>query len=105
MKNIGLSETELEGMRGVFRAFPEIREVVLFGSRAKGTHRPQSDVDLALMGGIDGLQAEAIAEELEELPMPYQFDVKALDAIRYPPLREHIARVGVTIYRREGSGE
>jgi hypothetical protein len=46
------------------------------------------------------LRAEAIAEELEELPLPYRFDVKAYDAIGYAPLREHITRVGITLYRR-----
>jgi hypothetical protein len=49
----------------------------------------------------DDLQAEAVAEELDELPLPYHFDVKAYGAIRYAPLREHIARVGLTLYRRE----
>ncbi|HIJ83463.1 MAG TPA: hypothetical protein HPQ00_04570, partial [Magnetococcales bacterium] len=31
--------------------------------------------------------------------------VKAYDGIRYPPLLEHIRRVGVTIYRREEHGK
>ncbi|HTG45994.1 MAG TPA: nucleotidyltransferase domain-containing protein, partial [Verrucomicrobiae bacterium] len=34
----------------VFRRHPEVTRVILFGSRAKGTHRPSSDVDLALTG-------------------------------------------------------
>jgi predicted nucleotidyltransferase len=71
---------------------------VLFGSRAKGTATPASDIDLAFEGIDDPLRAEAIASELEELPLPYRFDVKALSSIRYPPLREHIARVGVRIH-------
>jgi hypothetical protein len=38
--------------------------------------------------------------ELDELPLPYRFDVKSLNSIRYLPLREHIMRVGVTIYSK-----
>ncbi len=101
MSAIGLTPHELELMRGVFRARPEIQEVILFGSRAKGTHRPMSDVDLALTGTSDILEAARLADALDQLPLPYIFDVQPLDRITYPPLREHIERVGVVIHRRE----
>jgi hypothetical protein len=55
---------------------------------------------LALEGIADPLQAAAVASELEELPLPYRFDVQALAAIRHRPLLEHIARVGVRIHGR-----
>ncbi|MBF0180738.1 MAG: nucleotidyltransferase domain-containing protein [Magnetococcales bacterium] len=105
MKNTGLREREMALLHAVFRQVAEIREVILFGSRAKGNHRPQSDVDLALVGVADPLKAEAVAEALDQLPMPYQFDVKAWDGIRYSPLMEHIRRVGVIIYCREEHGK
>ena len=101
MKDVGLAPHEIEMMLAVFRRIPAIVEVVLYGSRAKGNFQPESDIDLALVGVDDDLQAEAVAEELDELPLPYRFDVKACSAIRHAPLREHIARVGLTLYRRE----
>ncbi len=101
MKDIGLASHEIEMMQEVFRRIPATVEVVLFGSRAKGNFRPESDVDLALVGVDDDLQAEAAADELNELPLPYRFEVKACGTIRHAPLREHIARVGLTLYRRE----
>jgi predicted nucleotidyltransferase len=101
MKDFGLAPHEIEMIRAVFRRIPVIVEVVLYGSRAKGNFRPESDIDLALVGVDDDLQAEAVAEELDELPLPYHFDVKAYSAIQYKPLQEHIARVGLTLYRRE----
>jgi len=82
----------------VFKAHPGVREVRLFGSRAKGTHAPQSDVDLALLGKISLLEAQEIASELDELPLPYRFDVVVFDSIHYQPLREHIERVGIPLY-------
>jgi uncharacterized protein len=94
-----LSTAELAMLRGVFVKHPEVLSAVLFGSRAKGTHSPHSDVDLALRGEIAPLRAEAIASELDELPMPYIFDVQPLDSIENYTLREHIERVGITIYR------
>ncbi|HYU36245.1 MAG TPA: nucleotidyltransferase domain-containing protein [Thermoanaerobaculia bacterium] len=94
----GLTSRELDLIRTVLARHPAITGAILFGSRAKGTAQPESDIDLALEGIEDPLRAEAIASELEELPLPYRFDVKALAAIRYRPLLEHIARVGVRIH-------
>ena len=95
MKNPPLTPTELELVRSVFRLHPEVQTATLFGSRAKGTHSPRSDVDLAITGAVSALRAETIASELEELPLPYRFDVQALDQIRFKPLLEHIQRVGL----------
>ena len=98
MKAPPLTSQEIALFHRVFRKHAEIRAVKLFGSRAKGTHAPQSDVDLALWGKVDDLQAEAIAAELDELPLPYQYDVKAFEAIKLDPLRDHIERVGIPLY-------
>jgi len=93
-----LSSRELALILTVFSKHPEITNVTLFGSRAKGTHAPNSDIDLSVRGEIDDLQTEALSSELEELPLPYKFDVPAYDLIRSEPLREHISRVGIIIY-------
>jgi predicted nucleotidyltransferase len=85
-------------MRGVFRRHTAIAEVRLFGSRAKGTHSFRSDVDLALFGAIAPLEGQAVAAELDDLPLPYKYDVQVFDAIQSKPLREHIHRVGLTLY-------
>ncbi len=98
MNDTGLTNRELDLLRQVFRRFPKIRAVILFGSRAKGTHHPGSDIDLALVGPDDDLQTQAIAEALDLLPLPYRFDLKTYENIRHPPLLEHIERVGISIY-------
>lgn len=98
MKTPPLTPVELDLLLGVFRHHPEITAVKLFGSRAKGTHAPHSDVDLALWGQVDVLQAEAIAAELDALPLPYRYDVQPFESIKLRPLREHIERVGITLY-------
>jgi len=93
-----LSDHELRLVRDVFVRHPEVASVTLYGSRAKGTASQRSDVDLALSGELTQLQAEAIADELEDLPLPYHFDVCALKHIRHQPLQERIGRVGICIY-------
>ena len=97
-----LRPSELDIIRTVFERHPELTLVKLFGSRAKGTERPESDVDLALWGAVDALAAESIAAELDELPLPYHYDVKAFASIELDSLREHIERVGITIFPLRG---
>ena len=98
MTRAPLVASELELVLSVLRQHPEIESATLFGSRAKGTHSDRSDVDLALAGSLGALGAEAIAAELEELPLPYRFDVHDLGAITHPLLLEHIGQVGMVIY-------
>ncbi len=93
----GLSPREIELIREVLRRHAEIRGAILFGSRAKGTSLLNSDIDLALEGDFDPLRAEAIAAELDALPLPYQFDVRSLSHLEQEALRRHIERVGIQI--------
>lgn len=101
MKPPALQPSELEMVRSVFRLHPEVKTATLFGSRAKGTHRISSDVDLVVTGEVEPLRAESIAAELDELPLPYRFEVQPFNHINYDPLREHIKRVGIVIYPAE----
>lgn len=97
MRIYGLQDHETAQILGVFKEHPEVTGVILYGSRAKGTADKYSDVDLALEGITDPLRAEAITSELDELPLPYKFDVRALPCIHSASLQEHIARVGVRL--------
>lgn len=58
-------------------------------------------IDLARIGVEKALEAEAVALELDELPLPYRFDVRAFASIRNARLRAHIERVGIPLYRRD----
>jgi predicted nucleotidyltransferase len=98
VKKPPLAPEELDMVRAVFRQHPEVQSATLFGSRAKGTHSDRSDVDLVVAGDVEPLRAEAIASELDELPLPYRFEVQPLEHIHYRPLLEHIKRVGIRIY-------
>jgi predicted nucleotidyltransferase len=98
MKAPPLKPVELEMVRSILRRHPEVKSATLFGSRAKGTHSDRSDVDLVVTGEVEPLRAEAIASELDELPLPYRFEVQPLSHIHYRPLLQHIERVGILIY-------
>ena len=47
----GLSEQTLQKIIAVFKGYPNLQKAVLYGSRAKGTYRPGSDIDITLLGG------------------------------------------------------
>lgn len=98
MKSPPLNPAEMEMVLSVFRKHPEVETATVFGSRAKGTHSERSDVDLVVTGDVEPLRAEGIAAELDELPLPYRFEVQPLAHIRYRPLLDHIRRVGIQIY-------
>jgi predicted nucleotidyltransferase len=98
MKVPPLAAHELDMVRAILHRHSEVASATLFGSRAKGTHNERSDVDLVVTGDVGPLRAEAIAAELEELPLPYRFEVQSLDHIHHLPLLEHIRRVGIVIY-------
>ncbi len=96
----GLSEREEELIRQVLQRHEEVTEARVFGSRAKGSAQPNSDIDLALWGNLSSRSVTRIAGELEELSLPYRYDVVDVESVRHEPLREHIERVGKLFYRR-----
>lgn len=102
----GLSVLDIQLIQQAAQKQAEITRVILFGSRAKSTHRPGSDVDLAVQG--DEVTYETVIQlaiELnEELPLPYMFDVLNYNSLAEPALKEHIDRVGLQIYPRVIAG-
>jgi len=96
--NGSLSASEIAMMRDVFKGHSAVTEVRIFGSRANGTQTLRSDIDFALFGDITPLEGQAIAAELDDLPLPYKFDVQVMNSIQAAPLRDHIQRVGITVY-------
>jgi len=72
----------------------------LYGSRAKGNYKPGSDIDLTLKGiGLDLKLINKISIELDDLLLPYTFDLSIYNAIDDPALIEHIERVGTTFFK------
>ena len=98
---LGLSDKELGEVTLVFKRFPGIQEAVLFGSRALGTFKPGSDVDIALKGRITLQDVARVKSSLEEeSPMPYLFDVVDYHTIETPAFKQHIDKHGKSIYKR-----
>ena len=97
-ERFGLKPKALELIREVFCRHPQVYTVKIFGSRAIGRFEDYSDVDLALWGDLNLQLLGRILSELDELPLPYTFDVKAYEAIEQAPLKRHIDQVGKILY-------
>jgi len=102
LKNSGLLDRDLVLILEAIKMFPEIEQVILFGSRAKGTYKNGSDVDLAIKGShLDYDLPIHLATVLnEEMALPYYFDVVNYSSITEQRLLEHIDRVGIVFFDR-----
>jgi predicted nucleotidyltransferase len=102
----GLSPKVAGTIRKILAAFPEVEKAVIYGSRAKGTHKPGSDIDLTLFG--DRLTSDIrsrIAARLDDSPIPHTIDLSLYAELDHAKLREHIDRVGVVFYERPSAGQ
>lgn len=98
--NHGLSDTAIAQISEVFAKYPEVESAVLYGSRAKGTHKTGSDIDITLLGaGLTSQVLAAIQEDMEQGLLPYRFDLSIQSQITHPGLMDHIRRVGVVLYQ------
>ena len=66
-------------------------EVILYGSRAKGTARERSDIDIAVSGVND---FDLLVEKIEDLPTLYSVDVLNMDTCRNELLMEDVRKYG-----------
>ena len=98
----GLPPATITSLQAVLATHPRVETAVLYGSRAVGSHKPGSDIDLALGGkALTERELAMIASEIDDLLLPYSLDLCRLDAIDNPALLAHIKEAGKTIFRRE----
>ncbi|ACM21633.1 nucleotidyltransferase [Geotalea daltonii FRC-32] len=103
-QRFGLKESTIEKINGVFTSCPQIEKVILYGSRAKGNYRHGSDIDLTIIGNeLTHPQMLRLANELDDLLLPYKIDLSLFHKITNPNLVEHIRRVGKVFYERTDS--
>ena len=104
MTRHGLSDRTLGAIQGVLANFPEVEKAILYGSRAKGVHKPGSDIDLTLFGDrLTHRIHSSIDSRLDDLLLPYEIDLSLFSRLKEQALIDHIRRVGIVIYSRQPS--
>jgi len=96
----GLKQDVVERINGVFAKHPEVKQVILYGSRAKGNFKNGSDIDLTMQGAnINHDLLLTLMGELDDLLLPYEIDLSIFSQIQNPDLVNHIQRVGCAFYQ------
>lgn len=100
----GLKESVIQSIHSVFDSHPEIEQVIIYGSRAKGNFRNGSDIDLTIIGDdMDYSTVLKLIGEIDDLLLPYKIDLSLMKHIQNNDLIQHIERVGKVFY--EGNHE
>ena len=99
LSQYGLKESTIEKIIAVFAAVPEIEQVVLYGSRAQGSFKKGSDIDLVIRGeSVNLSQLLKLENQLDDLLLPYTIDLSLQHQISNPELLDHINQVSKLLY-------
>ena len=97
-----ISERDRAIVRSVLGVFADrIDRVGVFGSRALGSARPASDIDLVLWGNIDGRTLARLGTLFDESSLAVSVDVILYGPELAAALRRHIDRVAKTLFLRD----
>lgn len=97
----GLDKTDWDKLTAIFTNHEKIEKAVLYGSRAKGNYKPFSDVDITLFGnGLTRNDLIRISLDIDDLLLPYQFDISIFESLKNSSLIDHINRIGINIYEK-----
>ncbi|MDH8702202.1 putative nucleotidyltransferase [Dysgonomonadaceae bacterium PH5-43] len=97
----GLKEETIIRIQKVFSQYPQIEQAIIYGSRAMGNYKPASDIDIAFVG--ENLSLDIISKiewDLDDLLLPYTFDLSVYNKITNPDVQNHINRVGKIFYNK-----
>ena len=96
----GLPQKTISQLRSVFKNHPEITQVKIYGSRARGHYRRGSDIDLAFFSESEKDLSSNLSWELDDLPSPYIFDLVNYNTLNDSPLKEEIDKYGKVFYKK-----
>lgn len=91
----GLNETNHGRLTRVFEAFPAVRSVLIFGSRARGDAREGSDFDLAVVApDMTAADFARLWDAVESLELIFKIDLIHFDRLPEGPLKGRIRAEG-----------
>lgn len=98
---LGLKSEDLDLIISILKEEVDISEVIVYGSRAKGNYKNGSDIDITLKGeNLNSKKLFYLEDKLDDLLLPYKFDISIYKNIDNKDLIDHIDRIGVSIYQK-----
>lgn len=99
MNKSGLSDQIILALKQLFSQAGSIEQVLLYGSRAKGSFKPYSDIDLAVFGkDLTSREFTALWSGIEDLPIIFKLDLLHWDTLENTELKSRILRDGKLFY-------
>lgn len=103
MQNSGLTIEEVDRIKEILSHYRHVKKALIYGSRSMGNHKPASDIDIAIVGPkIDLSMLFNIESDLDDLLLPYKFDICIYHRITNTAFLDHIDRVGKEFYDATG---
>ncbi|OHX65544.1 nucleotidyltransferase family protein [Flammeovirga pacifica] len=98
----GLRIEDINYIIKTLEKYDHITKAYIFGSRAMGNYKQGSDIDIAIVGEkVNFTDVATLHAALEdESPMPYFFDIVAMNTLKNEDLRSHIYTKGIEIYKK-----
>jgi predicted nucleotidyltransferase len=95
MTKFGLPQRTMNELHAIFKKYPQVEKVIIYGSRALGKERTGSDIDLTLLGSsLNWQDLEHVSGAIDDS------DLSIFNQIDHPDLKDHIHRVGQLFYER-----
>ncbi len=101
MDKHGIPAESWDKIISILTTNPRVDEIILFGSRAMGKHKPGSDIDIALRG--KELRHQDMIDLLvayDELDLPWELDILLIQKTTDPEVLSHIERHGQIVWQR-----
>ncbi len=97
--SFGLPAYAITGLHDIFKKHPAIERVTLYGSRAKGNFRNNSDIDLIITApDMAWGEFNQLGIEIDDLLLPWKVDLALLHYVDNRDLLDHVSRVGVPVF-------
>lgn len=101
MNTFGLSDSVLSAITNAIASVGNVSRALIYGSRAKGTYRANSDIDITLEGeALTLTDLATLDERLDDLLLPWQIDLSIKARITNTALLEEIERWGKVVFER-----
>ncbi|MCX6154661.1 MAG: nucleotidyltransferase domain-containing protein [Candidatus Kapabacteria bacterium] len=97
----GLTDRQISIIEEIFTNYPEIIQVIIFGSRADGTNSTAADIDLALKTSSERFsKLGSLISAFEESSLPYFVDIIDYNQMQSQKLKSNIDLYGKIFYQK-----
>ena len=92
-KQFGLGSFIIGCITDILQKFPDVQTATIFGSRARGTYKNASDIDIAIHApNMSATDFARLSFEIQETPIVYKMDVVHFDKLGNQELADKIVR-------------